>query len=174
MPIDRVRGTGQDELVDVNEMLLPGVGVRYDFTTPDGDPLGVVARRNGQFELVVYDRRDPDRVRHSVTLDGEAAEVLAQLLGAPRITQRFADLSKEIPGLESARIEVLPRSRYVDAPLGDTRARTRTGASIVAVVNEDRIFTSPGPDHVLRVGDVLVAIGTADGLAELAELLERG
>ncbi len=155
-------------------MLLPGVGVRYDFTTLDGDHLGVVARRTGEFEVVVYDRRDPDRVRHSVRLDEEAAEALAQILGAPRIAQRFADLSKEIPGLESARIEVLPGSPYIDRPLGDTRARTRTGASIVAVVSGERIVTSPAPDQVLRVGDVLVAIGVADGLTHLTELLRQG
>lgn len=155
-------------------MLLPGVGVRYDFTTPRGDHLGVVAQRTGEFEVVVYDRQDPDRVRHSIRLDEEAAEALAQILGAPRITQRFADLSKEIPGLESARIEVLPGSPYVGRPLGDTRARTRTGASIVAVVSGDRIVTSPGPELVLDAGDVLVAIGTTHGLRELADLLERG
>lgn len=160
--------------MDVNEMLLPGVGVRYDFTTAGGDHLGVVAQRTGEFEVVVYDRRDPDRVRHSVRLDEEAAEALAQILGAPRITQRFADLSREIPGLESARIEVLPGSPYAGRPLGATRARTRTGASVVAVVSEDRMVTSPGPDLVLSAGDVLVAIGTTHGLVELSELLERG
>jgi TrkA domain protein len=160
--------------VDVNEMLLPGVGVRYDFTMPDGDRVGIVARRNGDFELVVYDRRDPDRVRHSIRLDEEAAEALAQILGAPRITQRFADLSKEIPGLESARIELPAGSAYAGRPLADTRARTRTGASIVAVVSGEQVATSPGPDHLLRAGDVLVAIGTGDGLSELAEIMARG
>lgn len=155
-------------------MLLPGVGVRYDFTTPDGEHLGVVARRTGGVELVVYDEEDPDRVRHSIRLDEEAAEALAQILGAPRITQRFADLSKEIPGLESARIEVPAGSPYADRPLGDTRARTRTGASIVAVVSGETIVTAPGPDHPLRRGDVLVAIGTGDGLAELAGLVAQG
>ncbi len=160
--------------MDVNEMLLPGVGVRYDFTTPDGDHLGLVARRTGDFELVFYDQGDPDRARHLIRLDVEAAEALAQILGAPRITQRFADLSKEIPGLESARIEVLPGSPYVERELGATRARTRTGVSIVAVASGDLILTSPGPDQLLRAGDVLVAIGTSDGLAELAELVHRG
>lgn len=155
-------------------MLLPGVGVRYDFTTPTGEHLGVVARRNGDFELVIYDRQDTDRVRHSVRLDEEASETLVQILGAARITQRFADLSKEIPGLESARIEVPRGSPYADRPLGETRARTRTGVSIVAVVSGDQIVTSPGPDRVLRRGDVLVAIGTADGLGQLAEIVERG
>lgn len=160
--------------MDVNEVLLPGVGVRYDMMLPEGDLLGVVARRHGDFELVAYDRLDPDRVRFSVRLDGDAAETLAQILGAPRITQRFADLSKEIPGLESARIELPPGSPWVDRPLGETRARTRTGASVVAVVSGDRISASPQPEHVLGRGDVLVAIGTGVGLAELAELLERG
>lgn len=155
-------------------MLLPGVGVRYDFTTRDGERLGVVARRNGEFEVVVYDHDDPDRVRQSLRLDEEEAETLAQILGAPRITQRFADLSREIPGLESARIELRPGSPFVDRPLGDTRARTRTGASVVAVVSGERVVASPGPDHVLRSGDVLVAIGTADGLAEMTALTERG
>ena len=102
------------------------------------------------------------------------ADALAQILGAPRITQRFADLSKEIPGLESARIEVPAGSPYIERPLGETRARTRTGASIVAVVSGERIVTSPNPDHVLRLGDVLVAIGVADGLTELTQLLSRG
>lgn len=160
--------------MDVNETLLPGVGVCYEFETADGDHLGVVARRTGDVELVVYDRSDPDRVRYSIRLDEEATDALAQILGAPRITQRFADLSKEIPGLESARIEVLPGSPYGNQPLGNTQARTRTGTSIVAVVADDRIVTSPGPEHVLRVGDVLVAIGTADALAALTRLLEQG
>jgi TrkA domain protein len=170
----RAAGLRQDGRVDVNEMLLPGVGVRYDFTTRDGEHVGVVARRGGDFELAIYDRRDPDRVRHTVSLDEDAAEALVQILGATRITQRLADLSREIPGLESARIEVLPGSPYADRPLGDTRARTRTGASIVAVVSGDAIATSPAPDHVLRSGDMLVAIGTADGLAELGSIVERG
>jgi TrkA domain protein len=160
--------------VDVNEMLLPGVGVRYELTTREGETIGVVARRTGDFEVVVYERDDPDQARLAVRLDEEEAETIAQILGAPRITQRFADLSREIPGLESARIELLPASPCVDRPLGDTRARTRTGVSVVAVVSGDHIITSPGPDHVLRAGDVLVAIGTAEGLAEMAVIAERG
>lgn len=160
--------------MNVNEVLLPGVGVRYEFTTREGERVGVVARRNGDFEVMIYQGPDPDEAGASVRLDEEAAETLAQILGAARITQRFADLSREIPGLESARIELRPGSPYADRPLGDTRARTRTGVSVVAVVSDEEITTSPGPDHVLRTGDVLVAIGTADGLAEMAVIVEQG
>ena len=38
--------------MDVNEVLLPGVGLRYEFTNRDGERIGIVARRTGDFELV--------------------------------------------------------------------------------------------------------------------------
>ena len=47
-------------VMDVNEVLLPGVGVRYEFPDSDGNLVGVVARRDGGFEVVVYDAADPD------------------------------------------------------------------------------------------------------------------
>lgn len=155
-------------------MLLPGVGIRYEFTTREGELVGVIVLRSGDVEVVRYEDNDPDQAGPTMRLDAEEAETLAQILGAPRITQRFADLSREIPGLESARIPLLASSPCIDRPLGDTRARTRTGASVVAVVNGDQITTSPGPDHVLRAGDVLVAIGTADGLAQMAVIAGQG
>ena len=78
-----------------------------------------------------------------------------------------------MPGLEAGQIEVLPDSRYAGRPLGDTRARTRTGASVVALVRGDKVVASPGPDEVLRAADVLVVIGTADGIAGVRHLIEQ-
>ncbi|HPZ95803.1 MAG TPA: TrkA C-terminal domain-containing protein, partial [Mycobacterium sp.] len=63
--------------------------------------------------------------------------------------------------------------RYAGRPLGDTRARTRTGASVVALVRGDKVVASPGPDEVLRAADVLVVIGTADGIAGVRHLIEQ-
>lgn len=50
-------------------------------------------------------------------------------------------------------------------------ARTRTGCSIVAVVRDDNIVTSPEPHEVLHAGDVLVVIGSQQGLEQLGTLL---
>ncbi|GAA3306276.1 hypothetical protein GCM10020219_002590 [Nonomuraea dietziae] len=86
--------------MDVNEVLLPGVGLRYEFTNQDGDRIGVVARRTGEFELVVYGSEDPDQGRSMLRLNREEADTLAEILGAPRIAERFADLTKEVPGTE--------------------------------------------------------------------------
>ncbi|OAH10698.1 cation:proton antiporter regulatory subunit [Streptomyces jeddahensis] len=158
--------------MDVTEVLLPGVGLRYEFTNHEGDRVGIVARRTGDFELVLYSHGDPDEARPLVRFNSEEADTVAEILGAPRIAERFADLTKEVPGLLSGQVGVRAGSRYADQPLGETRARSRTGASIVAIVRGENVIASPKPDHVLRVGDVLVVIGTREGIAGVEQIIQ--
>jgi TrkA domain protein len=160
-----------DARVELEETLLPGVGVRYELTTRSGQLLGIVVPRDGGAEIAVYDTRDPDRATGLLRLNPEEADALAEVLGAPRLTQRFADLSREVPGLESARFPIRPGSRFDGRPLGDTRARTLTGCSIVAIVRGADVVPSPGPADLLQGGDVIVAIGSSVGLERLDERL---
>jgi TrkA domain protein len=160
--------------VEVVETLLPGIGVRYDLRTRDGSLLGLVLQREGGVEVAVYDRNDPDRARGVLRLEPDEAEAVAELLGAPRVTQRFADLSREVPGLLSARLTIVPGSPFDGRALGDTRARTLTGCSIVALVRGQHVVTAPTPDQPLHGGDVLVAIGSELGLQRLASHLATG
>jgi TrkA domain protein len=160
--------------VDVNETLLPGVGLRYEFDNSDGDRIGVIAHRKGDFEVLVYASKDPDRARRVFRLTEREAEAMAQILGAPRMVESYADLTKEVPGLEAGQVGVGSHSPYGGRPLGDTRARTRTGASIVAIVRDEQVLASPGPDEILQTNDVLVVIGTADGIAAVRQLVEQG
>ena len=153
--------------VELEETMLPGVGVRYELATASGQVLGIVVQREGGAEIAVYDRKDPDRARGVFRLTAEEADAIAEVLGAPRLTQRFADLSREVPGLESARFPIRPGSPFDGHPLGDTRARTLTGCSIVAIVRDADVVPSPTPGDVLRSGDVLVAIGSSSGLEHL-------
>jgi TrkA domain protein len=153
--------------VDLEETLLPGVGVRYELRTRSGQTLGIVVQREGSAEVAVYDRRDPDRALGVLRLEPDEVDAVAEVLGASRLTQRFADLSREVPGLESARFPVVEGSPFAGRTLGDTRARTLTGCSIVAIVRGADVVPSPAPGDRLLAGDVLVAIGSATGLAEL-------
>jgi TrkA domain protein len=154
-------------LMELDETMLPGVGVRYEMTTRSGEVLAIVVQREGGAEIAVYDRRDPDRAHGMFRLTAEEVDALAEVLGAPRLTQRFADLSREVPGLQSARFPVEPGSPFAGRTLGDTRARTMTGCSIVAIVRGADVVPSPAPGDELRAGDVLVAIGSAAGLEQL-------
>lgn len=160
--------------MEIRETRLPGVGLRYEFDNSEGDRIGVIAQRGGEFEVLVYSGADPDTGRRVFRLTGDEAEALAQILGAPRMVESYADLTREIPGLNSGQIPVTAQSPYAGRKLGETRARTRTGASIVAVVRGDQVLASPGPDEVLHPRDVLVVIGTDDGIAAVRDLLDRG
>ncbi|ORV18665.1 MULTISPECIES: cation:proton antiporter regulatory subunit [Mycobacterium] len=160
--------------MDVKEVLLPGIGLRYEFTNHDGDRIGIVARRSGDFEIVLYARDDPDQAQPVFSLTDEEADAVAQILGAPRIAERFTELTREVPGLEAGQVHIAPGSPFVNRPLGDTQARTRTGASIVAIVRNEEVLASPGPAEILRARDVLVVIGTEDGIGAVEQIVDKG
>jgi TrkA domain protein len=157
--------------VNIVETMLPGVGMRYDLTTGTGGNFCLVIDRDGAAEIFTVDEDDPDQAVSRLQLDPDEAMQLAELLGAPRITQRFADLSREIPGLETERVTVGKDSPYAGGALGDTRARTRTGCSVVAIIRGEAVITGPTPQERLLAGDVLIAVGGAEGLSALEALL---
>ncbi len=160
--------------MDVKEVLIPGIGLRYEFKSHDGDRIGIVARRSGDFEIVLYAHDDPDQARPVFHLTDEEADAVAQILGAPKIAERFTELTSEIPGIDAGQVRLVAGSPFVDRPLGETHARTRTGASIVAIVRQDQVLASPSPAEVLRADDVLVVIGTHDGIAGVEQLVDKG
>lgn len=160
--------------MQVERTRLPGIGLRYEFVTRRGQRVGVVAHRGGSRELVVYGAADPDTCRDLLDLSEEESGVLAELLGAPTFVERVADLHREIDGLTSVQLAVPSGSPYDGRTLGDTRARTRTGASVVAVVRSGGVIASPRPDFRFAGGDVAVVIGTAEGTAAVATLLASG
>lgn len=160
--------------VNIVETMLPGVGMRYDLTTGTGGNFCLVIDRDGAAEIFTMGGDDPDQAVSRLQLEPEEVMQLAELLGAPRITQRFADLSREIPGLETERVTVEPDSPYAGGVLGDTRARTRTGCSVVAIIRGEAVITGPTPQERLLARDVLIAVGGADGLSALKALINPG
>lgn len=155
----------------VEETPLPGIGLRHDFVTAAGRRVGVVSHRDGRRELLLYGERDPDACVAQVPMTADEAEALAEILGAPRIIERLAALHRQVEGLVSEEITVPHGSAFDGRPLGDTQARSRTGASIVAVIRGSEVIASPGPDFRFAGGDVVVVIGTAQGTAAVADII---
>ncbi|MEO3868007.1 cation:proton antiporter regulatory subunit [Nonomuraea sp. B12E4] len=160
--------------MEVEQTALPGIGLRHDFTTRKGQRVGVVSHRTGRRDLVIYDKDDPDRACQTVKLNDEEADALAELLGAPRIVARLNALHQQVEGLVSVQLPIPEGSPYSDRPMGEARVRTRTSASIVAVVRGGRVFASPGPEFVFAAGDVVVVVGSEDSTAEVADILAEG
>ncbi|GAA3651639.1 cation:proton antiporter regulatory subunit [Nonomuraea antimicrobica] len=160
--------------MEVEQTALPGIGLRHDFTTRKGQRVGVISHRTGRRDLVIYDKEDPDAVCHMVKLNDEEADALAELLGAPRIVARLNQLHQQVEGLVSVQLPIPADSPYADRPMGDARVRTRTSASIVAIVRAGQVFASPGPGFVFSVGDVVVVVGSEDSTSEVAGILANG
>jgi K+:H+ antiporter subunit KhtT len=160
------------QAMDVNETPLPGVGLRYDFTTRSGRQIGVVSHRSGRRDLLVYDRKDPDTCQEIIQLTEEEADTLAEILGAARIAGRLAGLQQRVEGLAIDWLDIPASSPYAGRPLGDTQARSRTGTSIVAVLRGEQALPAPGPEEPLQAGDTAVVVGTPKGIAALARLLD--
>jgi K+/H+ antiporter YhaU regulatory subunit KhtT len=59
----------------------------------------------------------------------------------------------------------------IGATIRDGEYRTRTGASIVAVIRGDQSVPAPDPEFDFQIGDTAVAVGTTEGLALLRDQL---
>lgn len=160
--------------MEIERSDLPGIGLQHSFDTQHGRRLGVISHRNGRRDLLVFDPEDPDTVAETVVLTVEEADGLADLLAASRIVERLAELERQVDGLVSKQIPVEPGSPYADRTLGETQTRTRTGASIVAVVRGSEVIASPTPDFTFAAGDIVVVIGTEDGTSAVADILVNG
>jgi TrkA domain protein len=157
--------------VDIEETRLPGVGLRHDFVTRKGQHVGVISQKNGARELFLYDPEDPDACRAVVDLTSEEGEVVAELLGAPRVIERLARLREQVEGITTEGIPITATSAFVGKTLADAQIRSRTGASVVAVIRGDQVVPSPGPDFRFQVGDKVVVVGTEEGAHEAAKIL---
>ena len=158
----------------VNEITLPGIGVRYEFVTESGARVGVIHHRTGERELVVYEADDPDTSHPIVRLGSDDGRTLAELLGVSQIAKELAELEQQVEGLAVDRLPLAPGSPYDGRSIGHTQARTRTGVSIVAVLRHDGAHPAPGPEFGLVGNDVLVVVGTPRGIEELAIVLRSG
>lgn len=156
---------------EIHEVKLPGVGVRFEFKTAEGNRIGVISHRTGLREIYVSRKDDPDEFKRVLGLSPDDARTLAELLGATRVAEQLAELQQRIEGLVIDWLPVREDSRYAGQTIGDTRLRTRTGVSVVAIVRGDNAIAAPEPQERLESGDYLVVVGTARGVEQAVELL---
>jgi TrkA domain protein len=161
-------------MVDVDQLRLPGVGIRYEFTARSGQRIGVVAHRSGRREVFVADRRDPDSFTEVFELTDDESGAFAELLGGARVARELTSLQQAIEGLAIDWLPVDADSPYVGRTIGDTQTRTRTGVSIVAVMRGTDAVPAPGPDFVLEEDDTIVVVGQPRGIEGVVELLHTG
>ena len=133
----------------------------------------------------------PDLLIVARASDEDAAKKL-RLAGADRVVQPYSTAGKEMaklvlkpqvaafldvvsatggPEFRFEEIEVTPTCPQAGKSIRELRIREQTGAMIIALRKRDGTFdTTPDPEAVLEVGDVMIGVGTPDELRALEEL----
>jgi TrkA domain protein len=150
---------------------VPGIGTRYDLTTDGGKHVSVVVHTDGRRFLGFHDPEDDDSCLGSVPLGPAEASALGQLLIPAPLEPLRGDIEID---LVTEQIPITSRSPYSGRTLGDTQARSRTGASIVAVLRRTGAVPSPTPAFRFATGDTIVVVGTREGVDAVAELITGG
>jgi TrkA domain protein len=158
-------------MASIEQTELPGVGVRYDVWTSSGQRVGVVHHRSGRRELYVGDAEDPDAVSTSLDLSEDEAHTLGEALGVSPVAEGLANLQQSIEGLAIDWLRIPDGSPYAAHTIGDAQIRTRTGVSVVAVLRGDSTIPSPSPEFEIATDDILVVVGTSEGIAAVVEAL---
>jgi TrkA domain protein len=158
-------------MTEVTETQLPGVGVRHEFVTGAGERVAVLSHRTGRREIALYDRADPDSCTTVLHLNPDDTRTLAELLGGGRLSEAAAGVQR-LAGVAIDWIPIRAQARRAGSTIGQARLRTQTGTSVVALIRGDETVPAPGPETVLAADDVVVAVGTPDGLRQLRDLLE--
>jgi TrkA domain protein len=154
-------------MATVRETRLPGVGVRHEFTSDDGTEVGVLVRRDGRREILVYDTDDPDACRSMLRLSADDTRTLGELLGVSQVNEAVTAVQQQIEGLAIEWFDLGTTSPSIGRTIGDGAFRTRTGCTVVAVIRGDTTLPAPGPDLEFEPEDVAVVVGTTDGLAKV-------
>jgi len=157
--------------MEIFETKLPGIGVRYEFTTEAGDRAGVVIRRDGTRDIVVYDRADVDAAVGTIELSEGDAAAIAELLGGTNITVRLEQLRHDVEGLAIEWVTMPNEGGLTEQTIADGHIRTRTSASVVAVVRGDHAVPGPGPSFEFLAGDQVLVMGDTEAVTEATRIL---
>jgi TrkA domain protein len=160
----------------ISEAFLPGVGRKFQVETLTGDRLVIVIHDDGTRELYHFTRKNLDRPASVLRLsDGEARQI-AGIVGGLTYVPRNLPMAEVILGdlvLEWFTIEA--GAACIGKTIGDLQVRTRTGASIVSVIEPDREKRiNPEADTVLNEGATLIVAGDRRTINAVKRLLVEG
>jgi TrkA domain protein len=160
---------------EVREARLPGVGVRYSFTSARGTRLAVIHHNEGMSEIYVFasaGHREPQVV---VQLDDDETRQLGAILGGayerPTIVE---ELELALGELAIEWIPVPHDSPAIGHTLAECGFRARTGITIIAILREPEPVTGAQPGDIVEKGDTLVTVGRLGQYPDFRKLLAEG
>ena len=160
----------------ISESNLPGVGKKFQIETTIGDRLVIVIHDDGRREIYHFDRKRLDRADSVVTLtDGEARQIAGIIGGLSYVPKALAPTELILDDLVLEWFRIEPDAASVGKSLRDLQARSVTGASVVSIIEENRIKRiNPEADTVITANATLILAGDRKNIARLKSLLTAG
>jgi TrkA domain protein len=160
----------------IREANLPGVGHKFEMETSAGDRLTIVIHDDGTRELYHFLRKSLDRVASVVTLtDAEARQAAGIIGGLAYVPKALTTAEIVVDDLVLEWHRIASGSYCVGRTIGAIQPRTRSGASIVSIIEPDGMKrTNPGAETVLAQGATVIIAGDRKTNAALKKLLSRG
>jgi TrkA domain protein len=160
----------------ISESNLPGVGRKFQIEATSGDRLTIVIHDDGTRELYHFMRKNPDRVASVVTLtDGEARQVAGIIGGLTYVPRVLPSAEIVLDDLLLQWYTIPQGAACIGKTIRDLQVRTVTGASIVSIIEPDRVKrVNPEADTVLNEGATLVLAGDRRTISALKRLLSEG
>ncbi len=150
---------------------LPGVGKKVSMRTAEDDKLVVIIHHTGKRDLYFFKESDEDEADYFISLTSEETRELgAQLLGAtyqPVDDEKMRIFQKQ---LVMEWIKLKAKSPVVGKQIAESRIRTHTGASIIAVMHGDEMTVSPDVDFVLQPDDTVMVAGKKSQIANFEKM----
>jgi TrkA domain protein len=148
---------------DVTEVVLPGIGQRYDLRAVEGGSLTVVIHHSGRRDVYVLDSGDEPQA--AVTLTDSQARTLGAILGGAYFKPAVVEeIEAVIGGLLIDWVTLNQDSRGAGKTIAELEVRTRTKMTIAAILRDQVTLVAPEPTERLRAGDRLVVIGRQEDL----------
>jgi TrkA domain protein len=150
---------------------LPGIGKKLSFITAQDNMIVLIIHHSGKRELYFFEDSEADEADFSINLTAdETREMGAQLLGATYQPIDIDTMKTFKKQLVMEWVELQPESPITGKTIGEAQIRTRTGASIVAIVRGEDVIVSPGIDEILKPGDTLMGAGKSEQMGQFESL----
>jgi TrkA domain protein len=160
----------------ISEANLPGVGRKFQIETLSGDRLTVVIHDDGRRELYHYERKNLNQPASVLTLtDGEARQIAGIVGGLTYVPKALPTTEIVVENLVLEWFTVPSGSPCNGRTIRDLQVRTRTGASIVSIIEPNKVTrTNPEAETLLNEGATLIIAGDRRSIEKLKELLVSG
>ncbi|HEY0659078.1 MAG TPA: TrkA C-terminal domain-containing protein [Pyrinomonadaceae bacterium] len=160
----------------ISESNLPGIGRKFQVETISGDRLIIVIHDDGRRELYHYDRKNLQRADSVLTLtDGEARQIAGIVGGLTYVPKSLPSAEVVLDDLVLEWFTIEPQAFCIGKTIRDLQARTVTGASIISIIEPNRVKrTNPEADTLLNNGATLILAGDRSNITALKRLLVHG